>query len=620
MVPGLTPDAEHFVYKTADGQLRIMDTATGEHGPVEGVDAASSFSRGTIALHLETLRVLQQSAGQLSIVDAATSSRHPLPDNRSPQNWYQGVFSGDGALLAYPVGQLERSEILVWDAEQARLLYALTGPRDTVGRLAFSPDNRTLAAVSADHALRQWDLETGQPTNWLNRPQHADRIWAVAYSPDGSLIATGSKDRTVRLWDSATGRSVAIYVGHQSEITMVKFSLEGSRLISASVDGEIRLWDLTGQPDPRIFAGHTLYVYGVAVSPDGARVASVAWDGTVRIWDADSGDPVVVLPLSPGRRIVIRALAWHPDGSQIAVYDTDLDPPYEVRLRIVEPSTGASRIVFAPLNPGPRAKVAYDRSGSRLVLSDTEAGHAVILETGTFGEVGRVTGNGPCAISPAGPNLLATTSPDNRILLFDADSLELVTELAGHDRPIWDMAFSADGRYLASGGEDRVVKVWDTATGEQLTELRGHTDRVFAVTFSPDGSRIASGSDDHSIRLWETASFAEVCHLHGHEQYVYSLAFSPDGQRLYSGSGDSTVRVWELDPLRKRIAARLLRRQLVAKLQPLISRLFEDYGAVHDVLTRLRQDALLGDREREVALQLTLAEAVRRRTRSDRRP
>lgn len=409
--------------------------------------------------------------------------------------------------------------------------------------MAFSRDNRRLAAVSADHTLRQWNLATGTLADWPAPAKHDDRVFGLAYSPDGRLIATGSQDCTVRIWSADTGKLDNVLVGHQAEIASVAFSPNGRRLASASTDGEVRVWDVLQESDPRVLLGHTLYVYAVASSPDGARLASASWDGTVRIWDADSGDQVTVIPLPPMKRAIIRAMTYHPKGTEIAILEQDLNAPDESRVRIVNAATGASRVVFTSTSAESRPGMAYYPTGSRLAVSGIEKGQVVVFETSQYTPVARVSGGCACAVSSARQHLLATATEDNRILLYDADTMRPLRELPGHNQPIWSVAFSGDGRTLASGGEDRLVRLWDTTTGRLRAVLRGHTDRVFTVAFSPDGTRIASGSDDHSIRLWDIKTFEEVCLLHGHKEYVFSVAFSPDGRQLFSGSGDYTVRV-----------------------------------------------------------------------------
>jgi hypothetical protein len=93
--------------------------------------------------------------------------------------------------------------------------------------------------------------------------------------------------------------------------------------------------------------------------------------------------------------------------------------------------------------------------------------------------------------------------------------------------------------------EDGTVGLWDAASGAELLCLRGHEERVWSVAFSPDGRRLASASGDGTVRLWDAASGAELLCLRGHEEWVLSVAFSPDGRRLASASGDDTVRLWD---------------------------------------------------------------------------
>lgn len=132
----------------------------------------------------------------------------------------------------------------------------------------------------------------------------------------------------------------------------------------------------------------------------------------------------------------------------------------------------------------------------------------------------------------------------------------MLHSLAGHREYVRCIAFSLDGKWLASGSGDCTVRLWDVATGSTLRELEGHTALVEGVAFSPDGKRLASASEDGSVRLWDVATGSAVQTLGDAfwsstkslilERVVYRVAFSPDGKRLASGQWNGMVRLWDV--------------------------------------------------------------------------
>ncbi|MER5383196.1 trypsin-like peptidase domain-containing protein [Streptomyces sp. NPDC002688] len=170
--------------------------------------------------------------------------------------------------------------------------------------------------------------------------------------------------------------------------------------------------------------------------------------------------------------------------------------------------------------------------------------------------------------------------------LRNAAALPVHRRLSGHTDEVYAVAFSHDGRTLATGSADRTVRLWDPATGKTHAILKGHTGQVTSLAFSPDGRTLATGSADRTVRLWDAATGRTRATLEGHKAEVYTVAFSPDGRTLASGGVDRTVRLWDA-------ATGKTRATLKGHTQPVTSVVFSPDG--HTLATADGYDAHLRD-------------------------
>ncbi|EPS45511.1 hypothetical protein H072_513 [Dactylellina haptotyla CBS 200.50] len=150
------------------------------------------------------------------------------------------------------------------------------------------------------------------------------------------------------------------------------------------------------------------------------------------------------------------------------------------------------------------------------------------------------------AFSPNG-KILASASDDSTIRLWDTNTGMSLQTLQGHTSWVQAVAYSADGKVLISGSRDTTVRMWDVANavGSLLQILYGHTGYVTAVAISADGYGVASGSDDQTVRLWDAVTGAPMQILEGHTNTVTSVAFSIDSKMLASASYDQKIKLWD---------------------------------------------------------------------------
>jgi len=145
--------------------------------------------------------------------------------------------------------------------------------------------------------------------------------------------------------------------------------------------------------------------------------------------------------------------------------------------------------------------------------------------------------------------MVASAGREKTVRLWDGRNGHELRILHGHPSGFgWvpSVAFSPDGQVLASGGNDKTIKLWDVGSGRELRTLRGHTQGIFGLAFSSDGQVVASSGADKTVKLWDARTGEELRTLRGHTSFVPSVAFSSDGQMLASASHDQTIRLWDV--------------------------------------------------------------------------
>jgi WD40 repeat protein len=480
------------------------------------------------------------------------------------------VLSPDGNTLA----DTGEGFCRLWQVGTGKELCMLHVPWLLFAATVFSPDSKTVAVVTMDHAVRICDVATGKERRCLNADDKTDfRVVALAYAPDRRILAAGGDcpgGSVVRLWDPVTGKFIRDLAGPAGSVARLVFTPDGKALVVGYHEAEavLVLDAATGKERVRLEGSEKLACF--TLSPGGKLLAGLSReDDTVRLWNVSTGKQLRSLGKSSQQYV---CLSFSPDSTTLAVAGDGQ------RVRLVDVASGRE---MRP-SKGHRAavsSVAFSRDGRLVATADV--GQRLCLWQAANGRLLRRLLPSP----PAEPGEDPRDAPEG-IVAFSSDGCRLAGVWLDGTVRVWEVvtgkerrhflaqdggvtavAFSADGKKLALRGADGIIRLWDLDTTTEVRRLRipdnpvrGATDDLTgdgSVAFSPDGRTITAGgtvrgAHRQEVRpvmyLWEVAS-GKLCRrlvlpLNSDVQ-LSPLSFSPDGKALAWRDGDA-IWLWEL--------------------------------------------------------------------------
>jgi WD40 repeat protein len=441
-------------------------------------------------------------------------------------------FFSDGRRLAYASGRQEhpdsesgledwspRVDVCDWATGELIWTFAPQGdaPIEVFSCLVVSDTGALLASGTDEGNVYVCDAATGSLVHAIPASGTYE-IGSLLFWDDDELIAIGrgsslDSPPAIEIREVVTGDLRQTFVGHTNHIIGLVANSRDNTLISASWDTSIRLWDTTRKDDHTTPVAHTTDVEEIAFRSDGREAASISTDGMICIWDTETG---FVRTTTKGA-LYDRHIHYSPDGNFLAASGSSLHLIMRQDGQMTAdklPGSSVSSVAFSPNN----SVIAYGM-------------HSGFL-------------NGSCPV-------VVWDIEKHRIVFemqqpFDVQPLEAY----GGAAYIAEIEFHPDGRWFAAScqsparSRDLGVHVWDATIGESVALLCRHKRGLRAIAFSPDGRYLATSSFDETVRIWRTRSWKAVRRLASTGKVVDRLMFSDDSRWLIAASSQTRL-VWE---------------------------------------------------------------------------
>ncbi len=449
------------------------------------------------------------------LIDAASGKPiHTLKGHRNGLRSFE--FSPDGSVLA---SCSMDNHLKLWNLSKGTLIRTYQGHDHDVSRATFFPDGSKVVSASKDLSLKIWDArrdmlspeERASIMATQARLAEVDRrqgyiepvltipptdskfgIDDCSFSPDGKTLMALSDFAPITIRDSRSGKVRFTYKDFPSDASPLScaFAPDGKRALCTGRDGSVKIWNISSGKTLLKIPAHSSYVMDAAFSPDGTRIVSASWDKTAAIWNATTGKKIARLK---GFSDDLERCVFIPGKDAVVISSKDNTA------RMFNASDGTPMVTF-------------HHNGEPTYLAASPDGRSLFTA---------------CRFEPVQSIWNLETGKRTRRLgppSWIHDPLRSLGSMIGVKGPshhyVHCVAYSPDGRWIATGTLHHDIRILDAATGSLRLTVRtraGHSESIDAISFSPDCKRLLTGSGDGSLKIWD---FQQI------------LATIPPGSRL----------------------------------------------------------------------------------------
>ena len=414
----------------------------------------------------------------------------------------------------------------------------LRGHLGSICSVSFSEDGEQIISTSTDSTQKVWDANNGRmikSTTYQPIPNNND----TDISSDGKLKAVVSNITDILIYNAQNGKLLSTLRGHSGKVNMVRFSPDNKELASASDDNTVRIWDVYAHKELHTFVGHTNYVKCISYCSDGKRILSGSDDCTVRMWDV-YGNNAEAIPFEPSKNVLWPCFSS--DGKYVAAAAFKSDTISVWR-------TEDGKKIHSLIAPSNVKKLAFHPTDNRLLATSADSTlYLLRTDTGTSTRsplIGHHKFISSIAFSQDG-RYLASGALDSTVVIWDAINYRQIKTLSGIHSKINDVTFNPIGNSVAIACEDGVIKMWNIQDGNYIHSFSAHHGGITKVTFSPSGNLLASTSTDNTTIVWDINTEKPIRTLEGHRGAMLAVSFYSDETLVTASSTDALIKVWDV--------------------------------------------------------------------------